>query len=549
MVLNVNARSLLNKIEQFEAILIALEPDIICVTETWLHCDIGNCEVAPPGYFIVRKDRLTRGGGVALLLRQGISYTVMPDVPGVEAVWCRIQLGQNNVCVGAVYRPPLAEASYLEQLLEYMQKHMVGNAIIMGGDFNLPDINWNSLSPSNTTNNILLSLMFTFNLTQVVSEPTRMQGTSNSLLDLIFLSDFFLKGNYIIQVLEGISDHDMVLCTLTVPKKIGPRSSRKPVYAFNKADDDAIMTYLVHEYHDFSELILDGSASIDQIWLLFKAHAMHCLRHYVPQIQKNTNKLNPWITRDVIHLKRKIKRLRKSNKTCPVPNICQKINSLNRLLKQETKMARQRFCSTTLSNFIKHSPQKFWRYIRRKENNAKPLSPKEEKQQAEAFNVFFHSVYAPDNGITHDYRPDNNGRNEALNAPVITEAGVLSLLLKLDDKKSSGPDGIPNCFLKRYAEPVSKYLCLLYNKSVSEQCLPAEWKIAKIIPVYKSGNTSFPSNYRPISLTCTCCKILEHIILKSIAQFVEANNILHPYQHGFRTGLSTVTQLVEINPT
>lgn len=55
-----------------------------------------------------------------------------------------------------------------------------------------------------------------------------------------------------------------------------------------------------------------------------------------------------------------------------------------------------------------------------------------------------------------------------------------------------------------------------------------------------------PANYRPISLTCTCCKMLEHIILKFITEFVETNQILHPNQHGFRSGLSTVTQLVEI---
>lgn len=87
----------MNKIEQLEAILIALNPDIVCITETWLHGDIKDHEIVPPGYTIVRKDRITRGGGVAVLLRQGICYSLMPDVPGVEAVWCKIQLSQSYV--------------------------------------------------------------------------------------------------------------------------------------------------------------------------------------------------------------------------------------------------------------------------------------------------------------------------------------------------------------------------------------------------------------------------------------------------------------------
>lgn len=54
------------------------------------------------------------------------------------------------------------------------------------------------------------------------------------------------------------------------------------------------------------------------------------------------------------------------------------------------------------------------------------------------------------------------------------------------------------------------------------------------------------SNYRPISLTSISCKLLEHIILKQITVFLEKIKFLSPNQHGFRSGLSTVTQLTEV---
>lgn len=165
--------------------------------------------------------------------------------------------------------------------------------------------------------------------------------------------------------------------------------------------------------------------------------------------------------------------------------------------------------------------------------------------KADDFNAYFHSVFTTDNGIIKPSTSRYNDDVRLPNAPTISQAGVRSLLLSLNERKSCGPDGIPNTFLKRYAEPVSGYLYLIYSKSIEDCCLPADWKTAKITAIHKSGDKSSPGNCRPISITSTCGKILEHIVLKFLTEFIESNNILHPNQHGFRSGLSTVTQLVE----
>lgn len=70
--------------------------------------------------------------------------------------------------------------------------------------------------------------------------------------------------------------------------------------------------------------------------------------------------------------------------------------------------------------------------------------------------------------------------------------------------------------------------------------------MAKVIPIHKGGNKTDASNFRPISLTSTTCKLLEHIIIKDIATYLEEKLILSPLQHGFRKGLSTVTQLTKL---
>ena len=75
--------------------------------------------------------------------------------------------------------------------------------------------------------------------------------------------------------------------------------------------------------------------------------------------------------------------------------------------------------------------------------------------------------------------------------------------------------------------------------------LPDDWRIASVSPVYKKGQKSLAENYRPISLTSVCCKIMEHILASKIMKHGEENNILYPLQHGFRKGRSSETQLIE----
>lgn len=64
-------------------------------------------------------------------------------------------------------------------------------------------------------------------------------------------------------------------------------------------------------------------------------------------------------------------------------------------------------------------------------------------------------------------------------------------------------------------------------------------------PLHKTGLKHMISNYRPISLTSTCCKLLEHIIHNHISEFLETHSVLTNFQHGFRKGYSTCTQLVQ----
>ena len=94
------------------------------------------------------------------------------------------------------------------------------------------------------------------------------------------------------------------------------------------------------------------------------------------------------------------------------------------------------------------------------------------------------------------------------------------------------------------AHEIAPALSFLFQQSYNTGEVPLDWKRALVAPIHKAGDKCCPGNYRPISLTCICSKVMEHIMLSHISKHLAANNILIDEQHGFRQNLSTTTQLV-----
>ena len=84
------------------------------------------------------------------------------------------------------------------------------------------------------------------------------------------------------------------------------------------------------------------------------------------------------------------------------------------------------------------------------------------------------------------------------------------------------------------------------NLSISQRKFPCLWKVAKVAPLHKKEEVIYPKNYRPVSLLPVISKVLERAIFEQMIKYLEENNLLHPSHHGFRSGHSTVTALVEM---
>ena len=123
--------------------------------------------------------------------------------------------------------------------------------------------------------------------------------------------------------------------------------------------------------------------------------------------------------------------------------------------------------------------------------------------------------------------------------------GVLKLLNGLKVHKAPGPDGLSARVLEECSSEIAPILAFIYNELLAQGTVPDDWRQANVAPVYKKGEKYDAANYRPVSLTCICCKILEHIIVSNINKHLSLENILADYQHGFRSQRSCETQLVQ----
>jgi hypothetical protein len=127
----------------------------------------------------------------------------------------------------------------------------------------------------------------------------------------------------------------------------------------------------------------------------------------------------------------------------------------------------------------------------------------------------------------------------------ITNHGITKLLSNLDSSKAAGPDELKPKNKKQRAPNISPILCFIFNKSLETGVVPTDWRTAYVSSIYKKGSKYSPENYRPISLTCTCCKILGHVVVSVIMTHADNHNILYPLQLGFRKNRSCETQLLE----
>ena len=129
---------------------------------------------------------------------------------------------------------------------------------------------------------------------------------------------------------------------------------------------------------------------------------------------------------------------------------------------------------------------------------------------------------------------------------VVTKEGVTKLLKGLNPSKALGPDELHPRVLKELAMELGPVFAHLFQQSIDTGEIPKEWSLANICPLFKKGDRSLARNYRPVSLTCIPCKLLEHIVCSNIMAHLDEHELLSDRQHAFRKWHSCETQLTTV---
>ena len=123
---------------------------------------------------------------------------------------------------------------------------------------------------------------------------------------------------------------------------------------------------------------------------------------------------------------------------------------------------------------------------------------------------------------------------------------IVDVIKNLDPNKASGPDKISHKMMKLCPEKIAIPLQIIFMQSLRQCKYPSDWKIANVISIFKNGDNSLPSNYRPISLISCVGKVMERIVYKNVYNHLQKHKLIYQYQSGFLPKNSTVHQLLEI---
>ena len=144
----------------------------------------------------------------------------------------------------------------------------------------------------------------------------------------------------------------------------------------------------------------------------------------------------------------------------------------------------------------------------------------------------------------HDYLGERNMQSLFL-VPTNDEE-LLGIVKALKNKKSPGYDHIVNELIKQVIVGILQPLVHIFNLSMSSGVVPINMKIAKVVPIFKKGDSQLLTNYRPIPLLTCFSKILEKIIYVRTITFLNKTCVFSNYQFGFREKHTTTHAILHL---
>ena len=527
-----------------------------CVQETEIPTDYPE-EILDCNGYILELELNNQKKRSGIYVRKNVNYVRRKDLEKenyhIVIIDVTSDVNFRLICVYRSFRPPVlaSPTAFFVTKLSIIGNALTSNCYVMG-DLNLdarmegrPDYD----------RKIPLSILTNFaqenNLIQIVNETTWsrvINGTKKeSLLDHIYVNNLAPVLN-VSNDFQLFGDHALVVVELCFKAANG--SGVFTVRNWNDYSTVALNTKLLSELnvaHHESEL-----TSVQDHWNVLENALINSVDEIAPLfcMDREANSFKK-LTPNIKHLLNKRKRLLRSNRNKNSVNNLPEILTLNRDIKSF-------FAGEKVSNVRRAGlgvKGNLWKAVRVAKNlnpndlpsnltlGGGPVAPGDIansfarhfsdkiKMNVNKTNVNMNTVY--------------NGKCKLLvqNRNFMLESDVKECMLALPRKKCEGFDRIPVCIILDSCETLLKTMSSLFSKIYASGQIPEQWKVSKIVPIFKKGSKNQIENYRPIANLCAASKVFEKLILKQIHYLEKTNklDLTGKQQHGFKKNKSTAT--------
>ena len=348
-----------------------------------------------------------------------------------------------------------------------------------------------------------------------MNNPTRID--SGNILDLILTSNPSIIVNT--HTTPGMSDHEAV----TFNVNLNPVRNRKlphKVFQYKSANWDKFkgdINQLTTTYFHMNP----NSRDINENWNFFRNNLTLLVDRNIPSRNTKAKVHLPWITREIIRLQRKRNKSHKKAKQTGRNSDWKKIRKLQIQASKAAAKSYSNYLNNHIGESLKTNPKQFWSFIKANkrecfdtptlQTNGQIIT--NDRDKANTLNNQFSSVFTQKIYPIPQLAPSIYS-----DIPIfeIGTDGVIKQLKNLNQNKATGPDELPARVLKETAVETAPIITHIFQQSYNTSKLPDDWLQALVAPLHTQNLKSDPANYRPISLTCILCKVIEHIILSDM---------------------------------
>ena len=381
------------------------------------------------------------------------------------------------------------------------------NSVIIG-DFNIANYVDRDVLPS-PSGSVMVALNNFFDLTHMLQKNS-IKNQNGHILDLVISSTDCLVERAVDVLLGEDMHHPSLEVKFTfsnhMTSKLDSSSNCNSFqWNFRKANLPMLYGLLAENNWSVFDNFDDSNLACD--YLHEQLDSMFEMT--VPRTRSQRGRYPPCFNGTIIRGILRKRRLWRRCRRCRTAEAMVDYKVHRNLVKRQIRQAQVAYMRHLESN-ISSDPANFWKYLSSKREpynisqtfNVDGHDISDSQIIADRFAQYFQSSYGPSqllDDLGSDVSVGGDG-DLLLHIDAFTEGEVLSALPRLKGKMTAGPDCVPSFVLRDCCSVLAGPLTRIFNLCLRDAVFPKRWKLSRICPVYKKGDKSLLSNYRPMTI-------------------------------------------------